>query len=565
MSFKDVQIAFAGHNRPEDIDNLNAARTSLASALERLKSAGLVSGTLITGVADGADLLAAAAWDSAGLGPVHAVYPYLNDARADITATHGRTDTWLDGDSFDTAGRSAHLALTRWLVESADLLLVVWGGEAARGPGGTADAVSVARQRGVPVLWIRPPDYDGLYLITPPDPDDDISFNEFLQQIESGSVPVAEAATAERIAHQLKMRGFDRHSPFDKAEASRPNRLLRWLDDIAHRTVWRTYALFHNLAGGRREKPAPAPSAPADLANQPGFEILSRAYARADALAIRLSAVYRTQQLYLLCGAVAATVVGSSPAIWEENHVLAVLIELGLAGVAVLVWSGSARARRHERWSDARRLAEQLRLERAAWAVGLTAIDPQGSDIMGPAACQARAWRRRAGPAVGRFDPDRVSRWGDWAIGELVISQANYHRDQGHRNHIISHRMHQLENIVFMTFITILASFALGSSVGALFQVEMPKWIGGALIMTSAVVPAIGAAVLALQANLAFSERSRESQFLAAQLDGIRSKMPEHPRLHDYQRAASAAIRLHNTEQDLWAENAARRPLIKGA
>ena len=289
MSFKDVQIAFAGHNRPEDIDNLDAARASLASAFERLKSAGLVSGTLITGVADGADLLAAAAWDSAGLGPVHAVYPYLNDAPAEITATHGRTDTWLDGDSFDTAGRSAHLALTRWLVESADLLLVVWSGEAARGPGGTADAVSVALQRGVPVLWIRPPDYDGLYLITPPDPDDDISFNEFLQQIESGSVPVAEAAAAGRIAHQLKMRGFDRHSPFDRAEAPRPNRLLRWLDDIAHRTVWRTYALFHNLAGGTREKPAPAPSAPADLANQPGFEILSRAYARADALAIRLS------------------------------------------------------------------------------------------------------------------------------------------------------------------------------------------------------------------------------------------------------------------------------------
>ena len=565
MSFKDVQIAFAGHNRPEDIDSLDAARASLTSAFDRLKTTGLVSGTLITGVADGTDLLAAAAWDSAGLGPVHAVYPYLKAPQAEVVATHGRTDTWLDGDSYDSAGRSAHLALTRWLVESADLLLVVWGGEAARGPGGTADAVSLALKRGVAVLWIRPPDYDGLYLITPPDPDDDISFNEFLRQIESGAVPVAETATPERIAHHLHMRGFDRHSPFDKADDTRSNRLLDWLDDIAHKTVWKTYALFHRLAGGTREKPAPAPGAPGDLENQPGFQILSRAYARADRLAIRLSAVYRTQQLYLLCGAVAATVVGSSPAIWEENHVIAVLIELGLAAVAVLVWSGSARARRHERWSDARRLAEQLRLERTAWAVGLTAIDPQGSDIMGPAACQARAWRRRAGPAVGRFDSDRVTRWGDWAIGELVISQANYHRDQGRRNHIIAHRMHQLENVVFITFITILASFALGSTVGAVFEFEMPKWIGGALIMTSAVVPAIGAAVLALQANLAFSERSRESQFLATQLDTLRSKMPEPPRLQDYQRAASAAIRLHNTEQDMWAENAARRPLIKGA
>jgi len=565
MSFKDVQIAFAGHNRPEDIDNLDAARASLGSAFDRLKAAGLVNGTLITGVADGTDLVAATAWDSAGLGPVHAVYPYLNDAQAEMTATHGRTDTWLDGDSYDGAGRSAHLALTRWLVESADLLLVVWGGEAARGPGGTADAVSLALKRGVAVLWIRPPDYDGLHLITPPDPDDDISFNEFLRQIESGVVPVAEAATPERIAHHLNLRGFDRHSPFQAPGDRRPNRLLGWLDDIAHKTVWKTYAVFHRLAGGTREQPIPAPSAPDDLARQPGFQMLSRAYARADMLAIRLSAVYRTQQLYLLFGAVAATVVGSSPAIWEENHLLAVLIELALAGVAVLVWSGSARARRHERWSDARRLAEQLRLERAAWAVGLTAIDPQGSDIMGPAACQARAWRRRAGPAVGRFDSDRVARWGDWAIGELVISQANYHRDQGRRNHIISHRMHQLENAVFLTFITILASFVLGSTVGAAFDVEMPEWIGGALIITSAVVPAIGAAVLALQANLAFSERSRESQFLAAQLDNIRSKLPEHPKLHEYQRAASAAIRLHNTEQDMWAENAARRPLIKGA
>lgn len=565
MSFKDVQIAFAGHNRPEDIDNLDAARASLDNAFQRLKAAGLVNGTLITGVADGADLLAVASWDAADLGPIHAVYPYLSTPQAEVVATHGRTDTWLDGESYDSAGRSAHMAQTRWLVESADLLLVVWGGEAARGPGGTADAVSLALKRGVAVLWIRPPDYDGLYLITPPDPDDDINFNEFLDQIDSGVVSVAETATAERIASNLKMRGFDRRVSLETADEAGPGGLLGWLDDVAHKTVWKTYALFHRVAGGTQEKSAPAPSPPADLSDQRGFQILSHAYARADKLAIRLSAVYRTQQLYLLCGAVAATVVGSSPAIWEEHHLLAVLIELGLAGVAVLVWSGGARARRHERWSDARRLAEQLRLERAAWAVGLTAIDSQGSDIVGPAACQARAWRRQAGLAVGRFDPDRVSRWGDWSIGELVVSQANYHRDQGRRNHIIAHRMHQLENLVFMIFISILTSFVAASTLGALFGVELPKWIGGALIMTSAVVPAIGAAVLALQANLAFSERSRESQFLAAQLDTILSKIPEQPRLHEYQRAASAAIRLHNTEQDMWAENAARRPLIKGA
>ena len=562
MSFQDVQIAFAGHNRPEDLDDSAAARASLDHAFRLLAEAGVRSGRLITGVADGADLLAAAAWNATGLGPTHAVYPFLRDPAADFPADHGRAETWLDGDSFEAGGRSAYLAQSRWLVESADILLAVWGGDAARGPGGTADAVRLAMERGVAILWIQPPDYDGLKLITPPDVDDFFSFNELLQQIERGVDYITAAATPERIAAALERQGFGRHAEADDAH---PRTLLSRLDDLAHATVWRTYALFHRVAGGARAPAEAAPEAPQDLAEQPGFVLLSRACESADRLANRLAAVYRTQQLYLLTGAVAATIVGTSPAIWPQFHLPAVLAELGLAMIALLVWSSAARARRHERWSDARRLAEQLRLERAAWALGVTAIDPQGADTLGPAACRARACRRRAGLASGRFDGSRVGRWGDWAIGELVISQANYHRDQGHRNHRIAHRMHGLENLVFVAFVAILLTYVASALLGEVLSWEAPEWVGGVLITTSAVVPAVGAAVLALETQLAFSERSRESAFLAARLDRIRGRLPARPRLHDYQRAASAAIRLHNTEQDQWAENAARRPLIKGA
>ncbi len=565
MSFQDVQIAFAGHNRPEDLDDSAAARASLDHALRMLAAAGVTSGRLITGVADGADLLAVAAWNATGLGPTHAVYPFLRDPAATFPADHGRAETWLDGQGFEAGGRSAYLAQSRWLVESADILLAVWGGDAARGPGGTADAVRLAMERGIAILWIQPPDYEGLKLITPPDVDDFFSFNELLQQIELGVDYITAEATAERIAAALDRQGLGRHAEVDTPGLPARRTLLSALDDLAHATIWKTYALFHRAAGGARAEAEAAPDAPADLATQPGFVLLSAACAEADRLANRLAAVYRTQQLYLLTGAVMATVVGTSPAIWPDWHLTAVLVELGLALVALAVWSSAARARRHERWSNARRLAEQLRLERAAWALGVTAIDPQGADTLGPAACQARAWRRQAGLAVGHFDGGRVRRWGDWAIGELVISQANYHRDQGRRNHRIAHRMHGLENVVFVAFITILASFAAASLLGEALKLDLPEWVGGALTMTSAVVPAIGSAVLALEANLAFSERSRESAFLASRLDRIRNRLPAEPRLHDYQRAASAAIRLHNTEQDQWAENAARRPLIKGA
>ncbi|MFJ2576760.1 hypothetical protein [Kitasatospora aureofaciens] len=50
---------------------------------------------------------------------------------------------------------AAHMAGSEILVGQVDKLLAVWDGLPARGYGGTADVVSYARQRGVPVevLW----------------------------------------------------------------------------------------------------------------------------------------------------------------------------------------------------------------------------------------------------------------------------------------------------------------------------------------------------------------------------------------------------------------------------
>lgn len=50
-------------------------------------------------------------------------------------------------ESYERAGR--------WVVEHSDVLLALWDGEASRGGGGTADIVAHARDRGLPVYWIR--------------------------------------------------------------------------------------------------------------------------------------------------------------------------------------------------------------------------------------------------------------------------------------------------------------------------------------------------------------------------------------------------------------------------
>jgi len=42
------------------------------------------------------------------------------------------------------------------VVDLADLLIAVWDGKPARGPGGTADVVAYAASAGKPYVWLDP-------------------------------------------------------------------------------------------------------------------------------------------------------------------------------------------------------------------------------------------------------------------------------------------------------------------------------------------------------------------------------------------------------------------------
>jgi hypothetical protein len=56
---------------------------------------------------------------------------------------------------FVESTEQAHLAAGQMVVDRSECLVAVWDGKPARGIGGTADIVSYARQKGVPVavLW----------------------------------------------------------------------------------------------------------------------------------------------------------------------------------------------------------------------------------------------------------------------------------------------------------------------------------------------------------------------------------------------------------------------------
>ena len=160
----ELRVAFAGHNRPEDLGDAAAIERQLAQTFALF---GDKQGVLITGLAAGADTSAAKAWVTGGRGEVHAVLPHLTDQVPDDLADLVSKTTWLDGLEAERSGRNAHLIQTRWLIEDADLLVAVWTGAVARGAGGTADAVGIALQRGISVLWIEPGHEKGARIISP--------------------------------------------------------------------------------------------------------------------------------------------------------------------------------------------------------------------------------------------------------------------------------------------------------------------------------------------------------------------------------------------------------------
>ena len=69
-----------------------------------------------------------------------------------------------------TAGDgAAYAAANQVMLDQADLVLIVWDGKPARGPGGTAEVVAQAQARGLPVIWIASQPPHELRLLDPED------------------------------------------------------------------------------------------------------------------------------------------------------------------------------------------------------------------------------------------------------------------------------------------------------------------------------------------------------------------------------------------------------------
>lgn len=156
-----MRIAVSGHR------GLDATTTALVDAeirdrLRQLDDTGTGDGLVgISCLADGADQIFARAVLDAG-GTLTAIVP-AEQYRAGLPeGSHVAYDELLQRATevhrmpYAESTPQAHMAASRHMIEDADTLLAVWDGRPARGYGGTADVVDLARTHDLDVTVIWP-------------------------------------------------------------------------------------------------------------------------------------------------------------------------------------------------------------------------------------------------------------------------------------------------------------------------------------------------------------------------------------------------------------------------
>lgn len=626
LSSLHLTVGFAGHRQMSGSEALPSLMSrafelikNTADALSRSSDPQL---RLLTGYAPGADRVAVSCWKQHLRGSVHGLFPFLDPDspespiaytnRPGKTSDEDRVDvrdsdlfdkvTVLDGASRENEvpGRSAHLEQARWLVRFSDILLVVWNGKPAGGPGGTADSVELALDKEIPVLWINSEDPGELMLIRPGDIWQDLSMGELCVRLTpENRREFAEPATVEGLTTILQPHleppwHLSSHDPgetqahperisflaFEESAAAVRDGKRRSLTD---RLISGQFERFKRLMAGRDPQRIPT-ARPADISTNPPDD-LKDSFAIADEVANRLGAEHRSVQLMLLYLATWAVFFGIVPAakdigILKEFHFLKIVC-VSIEGVILLtmlwVWNSARKLRRHRAWSDARRWAERLRAMQSTWPLGIDVNDGNATPAATWTEWQAKAMLRKLGPPAGNMTGEIHKAALEAGRVNIVESQIRYHDGNHSVAHRVHHRMEGIENKLFGMLLSIIVVFLIWSSLPYLGLpwdspwLNPPKPFAAILLILSGVIPAIGATFIAIEAQLDFAGSSRRSAAMKPEFEDLNHNLAAilkdksgNPPLSKARMLLRQAAQLTVSDVDGWRSELERRRIIRG-
>ncbi|MDA1361631.1 hypothetical protein O1R50_18530 [Glycomyces luteolus] len=153
-----MRIGITGHMNlsPETV---NLVRAAIREALEEFQDGDLVGFSCLAAGAD--SIFAQAVLGAGGKLTVVVSSADYRDKKVDPEdrPAYDRLITQaaeVNAMPFETGGREAYAAANEHILASIDHLFAVWDGQLPAAKGGTADAVSQAQSRGIPVTVIWP-------------------------------------------------------------------------------------------------------------------------------------------------------------------------------------------------------------------------------------------------------------------------------------------------------------------------------------------------------------------------------------------------------------------------
>jgi hypothetical protein len=162
---RTLRVGVTGHRRIDDAEGVSSAvHEALGRVREHFAGTGAARLEAVSPLAEGADRIVARAVLAEPGARLTVPLPFpVDDYATDFAAPGSNTEF---EELLERAARVEVMAATatreegyeragRWVVEHSDVLLALWDGEASRGHGGTAEIVAYARERGLPVYWVR--------------------------------------------------------------------------------------------------------------------------------------------------------------------------------------------------------------------------------------------------------------------------------------------------------------------------------------------------------------------------------------------------------------------------
>ncbi len=496
---------------------------------------------LVSSLAEGADVLAAeAALDSSV--PLSACLPYPAEVYAKDFGEEewARTKRLIDSalsvmqlSEYREGNEAAYEMAGRLVLSQSDILIAIWDGEAARGRGGTTQIVAEAVALHQPVIHIdatgeTEPEllWSGLHDVIPDRP----SLDGVERTNAYAALPVLiralcappEGEDAVRLREFVEHREQPRHRNYGWPLLLAATGAKPWRQTSIHAPSYEESASYM--------KPHTQPFAGEGRFGEVLNSVLLDRFGRADAEGGYFALRFRSSFVTNFAMAGLAVLLALSGLLFPDAKKYLIAGELLVISLIIANTQGANRQNLHQRWLDARHLAERLRLLAMSGTIGqlnLREVE-DGTKHPGWVSWLARATARELGLTFATFDQPYLAKVRDTMLA-LIDDQISYHEGNAHVMHVANHRLHKTGDLLFVGTI-IACVFYLGKAI----LTDNPGDVMGfgiteIVTFITALFPALAAALYGIRMQGDFAATSERSTAIARQLTQLKSAIERDP------------------------------------